>query len=182
MTPTQTDYIILAYLAEAPEHGYRLIERMKQDNLQLVSDFSVPNVYHSLRRLHRNGAVELKTRKGTARPDQKVYSLTDLGREMLSRFFEHDPLYNQRTRFRSDLIFALGGKLRFENAEIADAVGRRLESLSADLRDVQTALRDSQSVEGGVSPVAEIALRHQVRFLKNEIDFYRRLLKELKTL
>ncbi|MCK4657793.1 MAG: PadR family transcriptional regulator [candidate division Zixibacteria bacterium] len=180
MAPTQTDYIILAYLAEAPEHGYRLIERMKRENLQLVIDFSVPNIYHSLKRLHKSGAVGLKTKKNTTRPDQKIYSLTDLGKEMLSRFLQDDLLYHQRTRFKSDLIFLLESKLQLEPEGLAEAVKQRIDSLTGELEVVQNALRDSQSIEGGISAIGEIAFRHQIRFLKNEIDFYRKLLKELK--
>jgi len=180
MTPTQTDYIILAYLAEAEEHGYRLIERMKRDSLHLIADFSVPNIYHSLRRLHRSGAVGLKTRKNRARPDQKIYSLTDSGREMLSRFLQSDLLFDQQTRFKSDLIFLLESKLQLEPDGIAEAIERRIDSLSGDLEKIQNALRDSQAIEGGISAIGEIAFRHQIRFLKNEIDFYRKLLRELK--
>lgn len=180
MAPTQTDYIILAYLAEAPEHGYSLIERMKRDNLHLVIDFSVPNIYHSLKRLHKSGAVGLKTRKNRVRPDQKIYSLTDLGEEMLSRLLQDDLLYSQRTRFKSDLIFLLESKLRLEPEGLTEAVKRRIDCLAGELEVVQNALRDSQSIEGGISAIGEIAFRHQIRFLKNEIDFYRKLLKELK--
>jgi DNA-binding PadR family transcriptional regulator len=179
MAPTQTDYIILAYLAEAPEHGYRLVERMKQDNLHLLIDFSVPNVYHALRRLHRNGAIRQEIRKTRGRPDQKIYSLTDRGREILSRFLEDDLLYNQQVRFRHDLIFLFKGKLEVEASETADAVRNRIDRLTADLEAVQAALRDSQTFGEGVSASGEIAFRHQIRFLKSEIDFYRKLLRQL---
>jgi DNA-binding PadR family transcriptional regulator len=180
MTPTQTDYIILAYLAESPSHGYRLIERMRRDNLQLIVDFSVPNIYHSLRRLHRNGILELKTKKSGIRPDQKIYSMTDQGREILSGFLRDDSLFSQRTHFPSDLAFHLESKLQLGETGIAEAVQRRIDKLSSDLVEVQEALRDSQSARGGVSPIGEIAFRHQIRFLKNEIDFYRKMLKELR--
>jgi DNA-binding PadR family transcriptional regulator len=180
MAPTQTDYIILAYLAESPEHGYKLVERMKSDNIQLLADFSVPNIYHALRRLHRNGAVAQQIKKNRTRPDQKIYSLTDRGREILSGFLRDNLLYNQRIHFRCDLVFLLRGKLQFGNPETKEALEQRITGLSSDLEAVQGALRDSQITDAGISAASEIAFRHQIRFLKNEIDFYRKLIKELK--
>ena len=99
---------------------------------------------------------------------------------MLSRFLQDDLLYHQRTRFKSDLIFLLEGKLQLERKGLPEAVKRRIDSLTGELEVVQNALRDSQSIESSASAIGEIAFRHQIRFLKNEIDFYRKLLKELK--
>jgi DNA-binding PadR family transcriptional regulator len=171
--------MILAYLAEAPEHGYRLVERMRQDDLQLLSDFSVPNIYHALRKLHRNEAVELRIKKSRARPDQKIYSITQKGREMLAGFLTDDSLHDQRIRFRSDLVLVLERKLGLDPPQVADALTIRIDKLSEALEGVQASLRDSQTVEGGLSPIGEIAFRHQIRFLKSEIDFYRKALREL---
>lgn len=179
MTPTQTDYTILAYLAEAPEHGYRLVERMRQDDLPLLCDFSVPNIYHALRKLHRIGAVALKIKKSRGRPDQKIYSITDKGNEILSGFLKDESLHDQKIHFRSDLILVLERKLRLEASATAEAIERRIESLSEQLERVQSKLRDYQTAESGLSPIGEISFRHQIRFLKSEIDFYRKVKKEI---
>ncbi len=100
MTPTPTDYIILAYLADGPQHGYSLIEKLTQDNLQSVASFSVPNIYTALRRLYRSGAIGQKIRKIRNRPDQKIYSINESGREILAGFLEDENILRQQTRFR----------------------------------------------------------------------------------
>ncbi|MFH1892328.1 MAG: PadR family transcriptional regulator [Candidatus Zixiibacteriota bacterium] len=180
MTLTQTDYIILAYLAGGPEHGYRLIERMKEDNLDAIVGFSVPNVYHALRKLHAQGAVGLKVKKNKSRPDQKIYSLNDLGRHVLEGFLEDDLIFGQQIRFRSDMIFPLADKIGIDGAGVKKAIEKRLESLSSDLLEIQDAWREAETAEQKSSPISEIAIRHRIRFLKNEIDFYKKTLKELK--
>lgn len=180
MAPSQTDYIILAYLAGGPEHGYRLIERLKKDNLDTIVGFSVPNIYQALRKLHAQGAIDLKIKKNKARPDQKIYSLSDLGRRMLEGLIEDDLIFGQQVRFRSDMIFPLSDKIGLDSKGVKEAVEKRLERLSADLQETQTAWRESEKAERNSSPIGEIAIRHRIRFLKNEIDFYKKTLKELK--
>jgi DNA-binding PadR family transcriptional regulator len=139
----------------------------------------VPNIYHALRKLHRIGAVALKIRKSRGRPDQKIYSITDMGKEILSGFLKDRSLHDQKIHFRSDLVFVIERKLRLDASEMADAIQSRIESLSGHLENVQSALRDYQTVEGALSPIGEIAFRHQIRFLKNEIDFYRKVKREI---
>ena len=180
MRPTQTDYMILAYLKDGPEHGYRLIERMKKDNLKSVIGFSVPNIYYALRRLHATGAIKLKIKKNRLRPDQKIYSLTDSGERILSEFLQDRLLYDQQVHFRTDLIFLLAEKTQLDVSDAKAVIERRIENLSADLEMIQETWRESDTTGRQTSAMREIAFRHQIRFLKNEIDFYKKSLKELK--
>jgi len=179
MTPSQTDYIILAYLAGGPEHGYRLIERLREDNLDTIVGFSVPNIYQALRKLHAHGAVGLKVKKTKSRPDQKIYSLTETGRELLDGLPQDNAIFAQQIRFRSDLVFTLADKLGLNGDDLRGAVEKRLESLTSELEAIQVTWREAETAERESSPINEIAMRHQIRFLKNEIDFYKKTLKDL---
>jgi DNA-binding PadR family transcriptional regulator len=180
MTPTQTDYIVLAYLSEGPEHGYKLIERMKRENLDSVMAFSVPNIYQSLRRLHRSGAIGLRIKKNKERPDQKVYTITDVGRAILVQALRDNSLIDQQIRFKSDVVFLIADRANADRSATRDAVNARVERLSVELEATQSAFIEAEAVAPGSSGVREIAFRHQIRFLKNEIEFYRKVIKELK--
>ncbi len=180
MTPTPTDYIVLAYLADGPQYGYKLIEKMTQDNLQSAASFSVPNIYTSLRRLYRSGAIGMKTKKIRNRPDQKIYSINDSGREILAGFLGDKNIHNQKSRFRFDLLFLLADLTNPTAQELSEAVSMRISSLKQDLESIQQDWRDIEASDRGLSRMKEIALRHQIRFLKGEIDFYKKLVRELK--
>jgi DNA-binding PadR family transcriptional regulator len=179
MTPSQTDYIILAYLAGGPEHGYRLIERLREDNLDTIAGFSVPNIYQALRKLHARGAVGLKVKRSKSRPDQKIYNITEEGRKLLDGLIQDNSVFAQQIRFRSDLVFTLANKIGLGSDDLRGAVEKRLECLTSELQDIQVAWRTAETAESGASSISEIAMRHQIRFLKNEIDFYRKTLKSL---
>jgi DNA-binding PadR family transcriptional regulator len=179
MTPSQTDYIILAYLAGGPEHGYRLIERLREDNLDTIAGFSVPNIYQALRKLHAHGAVGLKVKKNKSRPDQKIYNLTEAGRKLLDGLTQDGAIFDQQIRFRSDLVFTLADKLDLSGDDLRGAVEKRLERLASELEQIQVAWRAAETADRDTSPINEIAMRHQIRFLKSELDFYKKTLKDL---
>jgi len=44
------------------------------------------SLYRALRRHHKNGLIDFELKEGNKGPDRKYYSLTDMGREILSEF------------------------------------------------------------------------------------------------
>jgi len=180
MKPTLTDYIILAYLLESPLHGYKLVEKMQSEKLDIIASFSIPNIYTALRKLHKNDLVHMEIKRSDTRPDQKIYALTDDGRTLLNNFFEDESISNQEIRFTSDLVFLLAEKSNKDRTATAGAIEKRLNFLIDNLTRAQDALRELQAESAGKPMATETAFQHQIRFLKHEIDFYRKLLKDLK--
>lgn len=71
---------LLLLLAEAPAHGYELIERLRPFGFDLGDPASV---YKTLRVLENDGHVTSEWELSTRGPARRVYSITDDGREML---------------------------------------------------------------------------------------------------
>jgi PadR family transcriptional regulator len=71
---------LLLLLAEAPAHGYELLERMRPFGFDLNDPASV---YKTLRQLEGEGHVISEWELSTRGPARRVYSLTDDGRDML---------------------------------------------------------------------------------------------------
>ena len=71
---------LLLLLAEAPAHGYELIERLRPFGFDLGDPASV---YKTLRLLETEGHVTSAWELSTRGPARRVYSITDDGREML---------------------------------------------------------------------------------------------------
>ncbi len=73
---------LLLLLAEAPGHGYELMERLKP----LGFDWGGPGpIYRELRSLETNGLVASAWSAPPAGPVLRVYELTDEGRKALDR-------------------------------------------------------------------------------------------------
>lgn len=71
---------LLLLLAEAPAHGYELLERLRPFGFDLSDPASV---YKTLRVLENDGHVTSAWELSTRGPARRVYSITDDGLEML---------------------------------------------------------------------------------------------------
>jgi poly-beta-hydroxybutyrate-responsive repressor len=71
---------LLLLLAEAPAHGYELIERLRPFGFDLGDP---AGVYKTLRQLEAEGHVASEWELSTRGPARRVYSLTADGEEML---------------------------------------------------------------------------------------------------
>ena len=71
---------LLLLLAEAPAHGYELIERLRPFGFDLGDPASV---YKTLRQLEADGQVTSEWELSSRGPARRVYALTSDGRDLL---------------------------------------------------------------------------------------------------
>jgi DNA-binding PadR family transcriptional regulator len=80
--------VLLALLAADPAHGYQLRARLALALGPLAGALNDGQVYVTLSRLEKSGLVT-STRVGqTDRPDRKVYTLTEAGRDRVGTWLE----------------------------------------------------------------------------------------------
>jgi PadR family transcriptional regulator, regulatory protein AphA len=97
---------ILGFLGEQPRSGYDLKTRCFDD---AVGDFWTADqaqIYRTLDRLQTANMVSVARKRQSGRPDRKVYSLTDLGRQALTSWMSTPvPLSAPRDSFLLQLYF-----------------------------------------------------------------------------
>lgn len=71
---------LMLLLAEAPSHGYDLLERLEHLGLGATDP---GGLYRTLRAMDREGLVESRWDTSTAGPARRTYTLTDEGVEWL---------------------------------------------------------------------------------------------------
>lgn len=72
---------LLLLLAEAPAHGYELIERMRPFGFDPGDPATI---YRTLRQMERDGIVTSEWALPERGPARRVYALTELGAELLA--------------------------------------------------------------------------------------------------
>ena len=115
----KTKYAILGMLSLGPMSGY---------DIKKATDFSISNfrqenyghIYPVLRRMEAQGLVTLSVAKGVGRPDRKVYSATEEGRQELRKWLNLPPDSEPK---RNELLL----KLFFSNLISRDAVIERIK-------------------------------------------------------
>ena len=107
------DAAILGFLGERPRSGYDLKTRCFDGAARDFWTADQAQIYRTLERLQAAKLVSAARKRQSGKPDRKVYSLTDLGRDTLSSWLGTlVPLSSPRDAFLLQLYFA---------AESADA-------------------------------------------------------------
>ena len=78
------DLLLLSILAEAPLHGYAVIERLRERSKEAF-DLPEGTIYPALHRLERERLIKSKWESGANARKRRQYSLTSSGRKQLMK-------------------------------------------------------------------------------------------------
>src|SRR5215471_4460949 len=80
--------VLLALVAEAPLHPYRMQQLIKARGKDSVANVAQPNsVYQTIERLRRAELIAVReTAREERRPERTVYGITERGRATLTRW------------------------------------------------------------------------------------------------
>ena len=115
---------ILGFLGQQPRSGYDLKTRCFDDEARDFWTADQAQIYRTLDRLQAAKLVSVTRKRQSGKPDRKVYSLTDLGRQALSTWLGSAvPLAPPRDAYLLQLYFAADST----DAELHDSlVARRM--------------------------------------------------------
>ncbi len=83
----KSQFAILGILGLGPRSGYD-IKKMTDLSTRHFWSENYGNLYPTLKRLEHEGLVTVERRAGDGKPDRKVYTVTDAGREVLQGWLE----------------------------------------------------------------------------------------------
>ncbi|WP_323845774.1 PadR family transcriptional regulator [Microbulbifer magnicolonia] len=172
-------YAVLTLLDIEPGSGYDLKRRFERS----VSHFwsaSHQQMYRELHRLHDEGLLDCAEQPQEGKPDKKVYSLTDSGREALREWVQR-PAPAQK--IREPFLIQLFAGHHLSRDQARDAVQRQLDEHRALL---DSYLEQNERVLNSDSELQErYWLAHQTLLLGIEaertwIAWAERMLRELE--
>jgi len=168
MPITRADLIILAFLSENASHGWEIDKKLVEIGADYWAEYSRPHLYYSLRKLAREGLVELVKKE---RDDlKKQFCLTNKGREFLSENPIVPQLFYNRTFFDFDLLLGFADRFSGGKAAFRDQLVKRQEALEEELSGIQVIWEKAE--KSGEMPFGKLAvIKHRIKFLKSEIDF-----------
>lgn len=98
-------HAVLALLAEGPSYGYDLKARFEADIGPQWGSLNIGHVYQVLERALRDGFVTVSRVNQHARPDRRVYALTDTGHAELEEWLNTPA--DRSGGFRDELFLKL---------------------------------------------------------------------------
>src|SRR5262252_7224001 len=130
------EILILRRLLSGPAHGYELRKRVEQTTGVVLHNNSL---YPALKRFEEAGAVTKTAEVQEGRPPRLVYTLTEVGRELL-----HDMIADLPPEEAADdgeFVARLGQFSEINQAEQAAVLAARISAVSARLAHLR-AMRD----------------------------------------
>jgi DNA-binding PadR family transcriptional regulator len=86
---------VMAILAEGPQHGYALVQRLSESPLLIGTKPDDTGVYRLLKMLEGQRLVRHEVAESELGPSKRIYELTGLGRECLSKWIDTLDNYHQ---------------------------------------------------------------------------------------
>ena len=152
------EILILRRLRSGPAHGYELRKRVEQTTGVVLHNNSL---YPALKRFEEAGAVTKAAQPQAGRPPRLVYTLTEVGHELL-----HDMLADfppEQAADETEFLARLGQFSLLNSAERAAVLAARTRAVRDQLAHLE-AMRDLAIAHGerwGELATAELIRRHE---------------------
>lgn len=171
-------YAVLTLLDIEPGSGYDLKRRFERS----VSHFwsaSHQQMYRELHRLHDEGLLDCTEQPQAGKPDKKIYSLTEAGREALEAWVQR-PAPPQK--IREPFLIQLFAGHHLDNAQARELVQRQLDRHRALLAGYIE--QNERALKGDPERLERYWLAHRTLLLgieseKTWIAWAEKLLQEL---
>ncbi|PJE97510.1 PadR family transcriptional regulator [Streptomyces carminius] len=163
---------LLALLAAGPAHGYELKQALEK---LLGAAYPQPNVgqiYVTLGRLEKAGLIEGEDVSQSARPNKRIYRLTEAGREAVLAWFEEP---TDEPRVRDEFFMKLALAPRTGLADQLTLINKQRRQYLNTMR----ALSRLAAAEDRDNRVAQLLIEGAILHLQADLDWLERCQEEL---
>jgi len=126
--------VCLGVLTLGDATGYEIRKMFEDGPFQYFTDAGFGSIYPALNKLHAEGLVTCEQQSQSGRPDKKIYSITEQGRDAFARGIHKKPGHD---KIRSDFLFALFFEHLLPRELIAEAVDDQIEWYRSRLEHMQ---------------------------------------------
>ncbi|WP_323763966.1 PadR family transcriptional regulator [Marinovum sp.] len=130
-------YQCLGVLLREPQSGYDIVKQ-----LEPIRPVNTSQVYPTLTRLEKQGLVQSEEYKQTGRPNKRIYTVTEAGREALTNWVGSEP---EPPVLRDDFLTMLYSAWTKEPAEVVVMLERRIAYLHATMEWLETLLAEHRT-------------------------------------
>jgi DNA-binding PadR family transcriptional regulator len=163
---------LLALLAKEPAHGYELKTLLEQIFGEAYPPPNVGQIYVTLQRLERDGLVRSQDVVQTARPNKRVYELTEAGREALSEWIDAP---SEGPRIRDDFFMKLALGPMSGITDRMDLINRQRRHYLKLMRSLSRLAGDT----GRDSQIPRLLIEGAMLHVQADLDWLERCQEEL---
>ncbi len=170
--------VVLALLAEAPMHAYRMHELIKRRGKDTVVNVAQRNsVYQAIERLQRAGLISLQgTSKADGRPERAVYEITEKGSAAAETWLQH--MLAAPAREFPEFAAALSFIMLLTPKKALEQLEARASALQRDLERRQAVTTEAR--DRGLPRLFLLDDEYRETMLKTELKWVSALIGDMK--
>lgn len=154
----------LGALSKEDASGYELQKSFKEGPFSHFLEASYSSIYPALTRLTEDGFVTCSEQVQEGRPDKKVYSITDAGRDTLKEALSGLPAEDKH---RSEFLFFMSFSEVMEPDQIGRLIDTRIEMLLERFAHIEEAEQEIQTVgQDFVLGYGRVIMETSIKYLR----------------
>lgn len=167
----ERELLILGLLKSQSQHGYQINEFIEK-NLGRVTDMKKATAYALLKRLNKEGCVNVSHEQEGNRPPRQVYAITPVGEAKFDELLRHTLANHDNVTSGSDIGLMFLDHLPKE--EVAACLRQRLAKLKELLGWFEASPKHGHGI--GV----DLSTRHRIALLRCDCDWLEQAIGELE--
>lgn len=167
---------ILGLVYEKPQYGYQLEKTIEGWGMRNWTQIGFSSIYYVLKKLEKKELVESRLEKVEGKPSRKVFTITDLGKEIMKEKLTDLLSWNKKLINPFDLGLAYLNYLKPQ--EVIKCLENYLESAQGRIKFLESSVRMQEELD---APYYVVALfSRPLAILKTEMVWVEELIEKIK--
>jgi len=165
----------ILFIRKEPMHGYEIKRQLEEWAVGEYARISYGSIYYNLEKMEKEGLVASKSVKNSGRPERRLYSITERGKEELMRLLRKNYFETERPYYRFDVGVSLMALMPRE--EVLKALAKRIKIAERHIKEL---LKAKAELEGKVPFFVSAIIDHYLLHLEAEKKWLENLKKEVE--
>ncbi|MBI5679896.1 MAG: PadR family transcriptional regulator [Methanobacterium sp.] len=167
---------IIGLLYEEPQYGYQLEKTIEGWGMRNWTQIGFSSIYYVLNKLEKKELVTSKLEKVAGKPSRKVFTITDLGRQVMKEKLIDILSWNKKQTYPFDLGLAYLNYL--DPQETVDCLENYLKSAQGRIKFLESSVKMQEELN---APYYVVALfSRPLASLKTELAWVEEFIEKIK--
>ncbi|MDQ0269067.1 PadR family transcriptional regulator [Cytobacillus purgationiresistens] len=167
--------MVLGLLQMKPMTGYEIQQIMQTSKTDLWAGILPGSIYHALKKMEKEGLVEIEEVKQTGHRSKAIYKITEHG-ELEFLKMVSDSLSNPSVILPSELYTALSFTRHLPNDTVIHSLKKQKEIIEQGLATQKNGMDKKREAIGILDPLSELTAQNIYNQYELQIDFIQKLI------
>ncbi|MCR6098028.1 PadR family transcriptional regulator [Salipaludibacillus agaradhaerens] len=175
-----TRLLVLGMLDMHPMSGYDVKQMLQLNDAERWAGVLIGSIYHALKKLEKEGHIEITSIEHTGHRQKAIYQITDQGRSHLHELVV-DTLSSPAVVYPSSLYSGLSLSHKLDSEEALDALNKQQAHLEEERRALQHGLElKNATMHNTIPPMTKLIFDHMFTVIDQQQVFINKAINLLE--